>query len=707
MTEGRESHMKKLIVAEKKMVGDMIAKVVGATTRGDGFVEGPDYVVSWCRGHLVDNKMPEDYERFRGDDYKFPGTIKVLPIIPEPWELKVDPDGAKQLAVLKKLCERSDIGSLVEATDAGREGELIFRLVYRYIGCKKPFERLWISSLEPSAIKAGMQSLKPSSAYDNLYSAALSRSRADWLFGINGTRFYTLVSTGGTRSVGRVQTPTLAMVVKRDEEIDNFKVEKRWAVVKDFGDWKLETEKFTDEQKAKECLAATDGKPCKVTKVEKAKKKQGPPLLHSLSTLQQEANNKFGYTADQTLAIMQDLYLGKIITYPRTDSNYVTEADAPMLTRIVDQIGGRLGPRIPGWKSMGVKRVVDGSKVGDHHAVLITESFARNPDVSSLSEEKKNIVRLVQARILEAVAPWYEYEQTKVSADCAGYEFLGTGNRVLAEGWRRVAPALFGKEMKVPGMLPEDIAEGKSYNAVKTGIESRDTEPPLPYTEATLLAAMERAGAKEMDDEVERKGLGTSATRADTIEKLLRMKYIYRKGKQLRSTDSGKRLIAEVDNGFKDVGTTVEWENRLLQMEKGKGETLKTFCDSVVSTVSNLLKESPLKQRAEDGRPLGTCPVCGGQIVTHRGHVRCGSCNRMLYRTSQFFDYNLSDEDISSLLGGGSLNTVFHPKDPKKKPMKVRVRIDAERSSNDPKYLGLKMEFLDPPKKKPVKKGKK
>lgn len=693
--------MKKLIVAEKKMVGDMIAKVVGATTRGDGFVEGPDYIVSWCRGHLVDNKMPEDYDRFRGEEYKFPGTIKVLPIIPDPWELKVDPDGAKQLAVLKKLCERSDVGSLVEATDAGREGELIFRLVYRYIGCRKPFERLWISSLEPSAIKAGMQSLKPSSAYDNLYSAALSRSRADWLFGINGTRFYTLVSSGGTRSVGRVQTPTLAMVVKRDEEIDNFKVEKRWAVVKDFGDWKLETEKFTDESKAKECLAATDGKPSKITKVEKTKKKLGPPLLHSLSTLQQEANNKFGYTADQTLDIMQTLYLGKILTYPRTDSNYVTDADAPMLTRIVGCLGERIGSKIPGWKSMGVKRVVDNSKVGDHHAVLVTESFARKPDISNLNEKEKNVVRLVQARILEAVAPWYEYEQTKVAADCAGYEFAGTGNRVLIEGWRRVAPTVFGKEMKMPGTLPDDIAEGKSYNAVKTGIESRDTEPPLPYTEATLLAAMERAGAKEMDDGVERKGLGTSATRADIIEKLLRMRYLFRKGKQLRSTDAGKRLIAEVDNGFKDVGTTVEWENRLLQMERGKGETVKTFCDSVVNTVGSLLKDSPLKQRAEDGRPLGTCPVCGKPVVTNRGNAMCSGCRRKLYRTSRFFDYNLSDDDIRALLDGGGLETLFHPKDPKKKPMKVRVRIDSERSAQDEKYLDLKMEFLDPPKGKP------
>ena len=693
--------MKKLIIAEKPSVGMTIAKAVGASTKGAGYMEGNDVIVSWCVGHLMRNADPEMYN----ESYK-DWDLSALPIIPKQWKTVAIPESKKQLEILRKLAARKDVSGLVEATDAGREGELIFRLVYEEImkgvSPKKPFERLWISSLEESSIKEGMRTLKPSSEYDRLYNAALARSRADWIYGLNGTRYYTLTSgESGVKSVGRVQTPTLAMIVNRQREIKNFKVQKRWAIVKNFGTWKLETNKYEKEEDANATLKKTDGKPVEIKKVERASKKQGPPLLHSLTTLQQEANKLYGMTAAETLQVMQKLYEAKVLSYPRTDSNYITSDMAGTMTRIVNNLGGYFGKMIPGWQSQGVKRLVNDAKVSDHYAVIVTESFSKKPDASKFSEQERNILRLVELRILESVAPWHEYEETKVLGICEGIEFGGTGKTIKINGWKDVAKTLLKTNANTTtNVFPDDIAEGKKYMAEKTTIESRDTTPPYPYTEETLLGAMEKAGAKERDDEVERKGLGTSSTRAAIIEILLKRGYIIReaakKKKWLKATESGEHLIDIVDEGFKSVDTTVEWENRLLRMEREGKEQTSDFCNSITEEVTKLLVNVPKGIAPQEGVRLGSCPVCGGDMVTSRGNMICNGCKRRLFRTSKFFRHVLSDDDVRKLLGGEKLKTKYHS-EKTGKDYDCEVFIDRDKSAADTKWISFGMEF---PKKK-------
>ena len=732
--------MKKLIIAEKASVGRTIAKVVGATERGDGYLEGPNYIVSWCRGHLVENADADAYD----PRYKM-WNLEDLPIIPEHWKTRAIPGTEKEVQTLFDLCLRDDVSSLVEATDAGREGELIFRLTYRFIKTEclrvkgilarldasgkdvktfakeneiepeilskwkkfysgnnvkkldldKPFERLWISSLEASAVREGMMHLKPSSDFDNLYKAALSRSRADWLFGINGTRLYTLTMDGdGVKSVGRVQTPTLAMIVARQREIDNFQEQKRWAIVKDFGSWSLETEKFTDENLAKEALAKTDGKPARIEKVERAKKKEGPPRLHSLTSLQQEANRRFGFTANHTLELMESLYLKKVLSYPRTDSNYITSDMTGTMGRIVNALGEYYKKDVPDWMSQGVKRLVDDEKVSDHYAVIVTETFMRDPDLNKLeSDDERKIVKLVQTRILEAVAPWHEYEETKIEADSNGIPFFGTGRKVLVNGWKSIAPALLSSGKQTPEkavVLPSDIDSGKEYMALKTTMEKRNTVPPVPYTDNTLLGAMERAGVKDMDENVERKGLGTSSTRAATIETLLKRNYIVRQKKYLIPTEAGIHLIDVVDEGFKSVDTTVEWENRLVLMEQGKGEDAQAFCSSIGKTVSDLVKDAPAIQKQV--QILGRCPVCGEEMKSSHGSAKCSGCGRMLYRKSIRYSHEFSSDQLKTLLEGGKVENEIVSKKTGKS-YKCLVSIDKQQSSENDKYIQTNFEF--------------
>lgn len=703
--------MKKLIIAEKPSVGKTIAKAVGASESDTGYMEGNDFVVSWCVGHLMRNADPEIYD----SSYK-QWDLSALPIIPSQWKTMPIAESKKQLEILRKLAARNDISGLVEATDAGREGELIFRLVYdeimKGISPRKPFERLWISSLEESAIKEGMKNLKPSTAYDLLYNAALARSRADWIYGLNGTRYYTLTSgESGVKSVGRVQTPTLAMIVNRQREIQNFKVQKRWAIVKNFGTWKLETDKFEKEDEAKKAFEKTDGKPVGITKVERTSKKQGPPLLHSLTTLQQEANRRFGMTAAETLEVMQKLYEEKVLSYPRTDSNYITSDMAGTMNRIIINLASRFKKDIPEWQNQGTKRLVNDAKVSDHYAVIVTESYSRNPDDSRFSEKQKDILRLVETRILEAVAPWHEYEETRVTGNCEGFVFGGIGRTIRKNGWKDVAKAILSKDAKgggaVSNVFPDDIAEGKKYMAEKTTIETRDTTPPLPYTEETLLGAMEKAGAKEMDDEVERKGLGTSSTRAAIIEILLKRGYIIREAAKnskarkcwLKATASGEHLIDIVDEGFKSVDTTVEWENRLLKMEREGKENTDDFCASITAEVSKLLADVAKLVPTKDGVRLGACPVCGKDIVTARGNAVCDGCGRRLFRTSRFFRHMLSDEDIGKLLAGGKIPSKIHS-EKTNKDYDCLVSISKEKSSADEKYISFGVEFEE--KKKPA-----
>jgi DNA topoisomerase III len=693
---------KQLIIAEKPSVGRTIATVLGGQNakKENGYIESDSWIVTWCRGHLVTNAMPEAYaEKFKK------WTMEDLPIVPERWKLEPIKTATDQLAVVSKLAHREDVSELIEATDAGREGELIFRLTYLYIGCKKPFRRLWVSSLEASAIREGFKTLKPSSQYDNLYKAALARSRADWLFGLNGSRYYTLISSeDGVKSVGRVQTPTLAMIVKRQEEIENFKVTNRWAVQKKFDTWSMETELFLEQAEADKCLKQTDGKGVTITKIEKKKKKMGAPLLYSLSTLQQDMNKKYGYTAMETLDLMQTLYEKKILTYPRADSNYITSEMEGTMENIIENLISAFGRFVPNFKNTGVAKVINDSKVGDHHAILITEEFSQHPDTSQLTDKERQIVRLVEVRILEAVSAPYEYEETKAAGTCGDYTFTGSGSKVLFAGWKEIAKAMLSLKDRQADVLPPDLEEGKSYQPQSTEIVTRDTTPPKFYTDETLLHAMEKAGAKEMDDDVERKGLGTSATRAAVIETLLNRKYIERDKKYLKATLEGKNLIAKVDDGFKNVDTTVDWENRLLEIERGNGESLQEFCSSIEQRIRTLLANGPkeaAKKNQKDGVVVGTCPLCGKEMKTYFSDVKCGSCGVKLYRT-KFGDTALlyTDAQVASLLKGEKVKVKRLSKEGK--PFDSLMSLDLEATKQNiaegKNYFMTKMEFENKPK---------
>lgn len=690
---------KRLVVAEKPSVGRAIADVLlqGDEEKHEGYIEGRSWIVTWCVGHLVENAAPEDYdERYRK------WRMEDLPIVPKGWKLNPIEESSGQLNTIRMLAQRTDVCELVEATDAGREGELIFRLVMRYIGCSKPFRRLWVSSLEPKALAEGFENLKPSSKYDSLYAAALARSRADWLYGMNGTRYYTLLSSErGAKSVGRVQTPTLAMVVKRQEEIENFKVTKRWAVEKDFDGWTLCTDNFLVRKEAEECAKTTDGQDVLITSVTHEKRKGNPPLLHSLSTLQQEANRRFGMTAKETLDVMQALYDRRVLTYPRTDSNYITTDMKHTMERIVSNLSRVLASRLPDFKSTGVDRLIADDKVTDHHAVLITEDFSKRPDARNFTESERRIVRLVEIRILETVSPAFAYEETEVEGDCCGYAFSGFGRTVEDEGWRGVAKALLDLKESEGNVFPSDIEKGRKYASKTTQIVDRDTVPPRFYTDETLLSAMERAGAKDMDKEVERKGLGTSATRAETIEKLIRRNYITRKKKYLKATQSGRDLIARVDAGFKDVGTTVDWENRLLAMERGEGESMQQFCSSVEARIRELLENGPKETAQKHGRIVGRCPLCGNDVETFYTDLKCKGCGMKMYLTHLGDDGGrtrlFTPNQASSMLAGKEVSAKRTSRNGKPYEEIVSIDLDASRKNmeNGKRNFVLKRRFKD------------
>ena len=702
----------KLIVAEKPSVAMTIADVVGAKDKHEGYVEGNGYRVSWCYGHLLTNANPDVYN----PAWK-KWSLATLPLVPDKWiDVPITNSGAEeQLDILCSLMNAKDTISLIEATDAGREGELIFRRAYEYSGSKKPFQRLWISSLEASAIREGMKNLKPGSDYDNLYQAALARNRADWLFGINGSRFYTLRDCVGDEkaTVGRVQTPTLAMIVGRDREIENFKVTKRFAVVADFNGWKAETDKMEDKSKATECLSAVSGKPYVVQDVETAKKTLAAPRLFSLTALQREMNARYGLSAARTLELLQSLYERKIVSYPRTDAEYITSDMEETYKKIVTALmqSDNIKPNVP----MNVHKVVNNAKVSDHYALIITYEFAYRDETPSLSADDLKILRTIQRRMLEAICPSKTYNATKVTLDCNGYEFTSNGNETIDPGWTQIGKLLSAKlgekdpnaeEESKGNKLPGDIAKGKEYRTDKVTIESRDTKPPKAFTEATLLAAMEKAGAKEMDDEVERKGLGTSATRAGIIETLLKRGYIERSGKNLVSTDSGKRLIDSVGENFKSVDTTVEWENRLLSIEKGKGdENCESFLLSIEDYIRKILKENdgkenPARERANRAsESVGKCPWCSGEMNYVGSSTICSACHKKIYSHTLWMPENHSFRapDVRTLLAGGNVRTTLWSKK-LGKSYKVLVSLDKEKMAQSD-YAEWNIQYLTDDKK--------
>ena len=634
--------MHNLIITEKPSVARTISKVLGATTRRDGYLEGGGYLISWCVGHLVELAPPGVYdpclERWDRAD---------LPILPERWQYLVSSSTKKQFDVLCKLMHRADVDRIVCATDAGREGELIFRLVYHQCGCRKPVSRLWISSMEDAAIRAGFANLKPSTEHDSLHKAALCRERADWLVGINATRLFSCLH-GVTLNVGRVMTPTLAMTVEREAVIASFRPEPFYMVLLKMEDCMASSERFKDKSQAEELLAeCRKSSQAVVQKSECKEKSERPPALYDLTTLQRDANRLLGYSAQQTLDYTQALYEKKLVTYPRTDSRYLTEDMAAGLPGLVMDTAAAFGFR--GAIPVHGKQVINSKKVSDHHAILPTQSVA-GADLSSLPAGEASILRLIVTRLLAAVGEPYRYAETTVQFECAGQTFTAKGRTVLDEGWKAVERAVFGDTAeKVEENLDvlTEAQDKKTLPIMDAQLKEGRTTPPKHFTEDTLLAAMESAGADTMPEEAERRGIGTPATRAATIEKLVQKGFLSREGggkaKHLIPSEKGRTLIAAMPEQLKSPAMTAEWETKLTQIEKGQYapeqfmEEIETMMKSLVNQYANT-PNAPAK--AASGAPVvGTCPHCGSEVAEREKGWFCTSreCRFVIWKDNAFF----------------------------------------------------------------------
>lgn len=633
-----------LVIAEKPSVAQSYAKNLSAYKREDGYLEGESCIVSWCLGHLAEYAQPEEYdpkyEKWQFDD---------LPILPETWKLKVSKDKKKQFEVIKTLMNRSDVEYLVNGCDAGREGELIFQRVYDLAGCRKPVKRLWISSMEDAAIQKGFQTMKSEEEYKNLCMAAVCRAQADWLIGMNGTRAYT------TRYfkrlvVGRVQTPTLAMLAERQERIEHFQKEAFYKVALTDGKLTVVSENIANEEAADLLAALCNGSTAVVTQMKKEDKKAFPPRLYDLTSLQREANRYFGYTAKRTLDMLQELYEEKLVTYPRTDSQFVTEDMKDSVEELVEKMPVLLPFVDYGQLGHGIKRVINNAKVSDHHAILPTKE-AVEKGIADLPADKKNLMMLICQQLVQATGEEYLYEQTDITVKCQEHDFKARGKIPVQMGFKEVEKAfkqlcvkaepVEGKEKETS--IPAGYEEGMRLFPVKADKTTHYTSPPKPFNEDTLLAAMETAGNKEFDSETEKKGLGTPATRASIIEKLVSSGYAQRKGKQILPSTEGKELVKVMPEYLKSAVMTAEWENQLLMMEKGQ-ITDTQFMGEITSLVRKILevcREIPEEERRrfQTAREvIGKCPVCGCDVFEGKQNFYCSNrqCDFALWKENRF-----------------------------------------------------------------------
>ena len=630
----------KLVVAEKPSVAMSYAKVLGATSRKDGYLEGNSYLVSWCVGHLVELAPPNVY------DAKYvKWSIADLPILPERWQYLVSASTKKQFGILQKLMQRPDVDSVICATDAGREGELIFRLVYQQAGCKKPFSRLWLSSMEETAIREGFQKLKPSTEYDALYNAALCRERADWMVGINASRLFSCLY-GQPLAVGRVMTPVLAMTVVREAAIAAFVPEKFYTVDLELTSGCTASSKRFAQKEDAELLLSKCRKEGRVTvqKMERKEKSESPPQLYDLTALQRDANRLLGFTAQQTLDYAQSLYEKRLITYPRTDSRFLTEDMAASLPGLVTDTGRAFAVEEP--IPIHVQQVIDGSKVTDHHALLPTKSMAK-ADLAALPAGERNVLRLIAARLLCAVGEPYCYAETTLPTICAGEKFTAKGKVVLSEGWeameRKMLGELLGKQKEVAA-LP-DVQEQSQCSVAGAELKEGQTTSPKHFTEDLLLHAMETASADSMPEGVERQGIGTPATRAATIEKLVEKGFLERKGnkktKVLLPTDKGKALITVMPEEIQSPEMTADWETKLLQIERGEMEPSE-FMTEIKTMITELVKNTEMKKGVNalmKNKIIGICPNCGANVVEREKGWFCENreCRFVLWKDNAFF----------------------------------------------------------------------
>ena len=632
----------KLVIAEKPSVAKSIASALGAASRADGFYEGNGLIVSWCVGHLVSPmdaaSYDERYKKWRYDD---------LPILPDPFRYVLAPGKEDAFYNLRSLMNRIDVDSIVNACDAGREGELIFRLVYGMTGCTKPVERLWISSMEDSAIREGFKELRPGSEYDALYHSALCRQKADWLVGINATRLFSVLYHR-TLNVGRVQTPTLAMLVERDGKISTFKKEKFHHVKLDLNGTEVLSQRFQYLSQAQSALVNCSESEVVCTSVTKEQKKENPPKLYDLTTLQREANRIFGYTAKQTLEYAQSLYEKKLLTYPRTDSRYLTADMEETATVLV-----HLAAKRPPFDACSnfyplVSLTISDKDVTDHHAIIPTMEIEK-ANLKILPVGERNLLLLVCCKLLCAVANPHIYDVITATFECGGYDFTVKGKRDFVEGWQEIH-RIFRSSLKeqpdddAPTRDFPDFTEGQTFHDVKVTICERFTAPPKPYTEDTLLSAMETAGKEDMPDDAERKGLGTPATRAAIIEKLVAAGFVERKGKSLIPTKDGINLVTVLPEPLTCPMLTAEWEQQLTAIARGEADP-DTFTDGICDMVRELVKkytgisEEGQKLFAPDREIIGCCPRCGKPVYEGKKNFACSdrSCSFVLWKQDRFW----------------------------------------------------------------------
>ena len=643
-----------LVIAEKPSVAKSIADVLGALDRQDGYFEGGGYLVSWCVGHLIELAEPESY----GDQWK-KWTFESLPVNPEHWQYEIKEDTKEQYDVLYGLLHDSRVDEVVCATDAGREGELIFRLVYEQAGCSKPMKRLWISSMEESAIREGFENLKPGSDYEHLYHSALCRQEADWLVGINGTRLFTVLYGGKVLKVGRVQTPTLAMLVERESKIMNFKKEQYFMAHILCGGVDAATERIDSKTEAEQIAGACRNGQALVTSVVKEEKTVASPKLYDLTTLQRDANRLFGFTAKQTLEYTQSLYEKKLCPYPRTDSQYLSDDMEQTAGNVIKAIFSSILFEENMMFNPDIKRVLNSKKVTDHHAIIPTMEIAK-ADLAALPETERKILSLVANRLLCATGEKHLYETVKAELTCGGYTFATSGKSVLKNGWKdfedtfkRSFKTMEDKEQE-DKKLPE-LSKGQTFNGVQTKISEHYTTPPKHFTEDSLLSAMERAGSEDMGDDVERKGLGTPATRADIIEKLVKDGFVKREKKQMIPTENGIKLITVLPDVVKSPKLTADWENALTLVAKGEMER-EDFMADIETMVSDLIhtyhevSDEQKKMFAQEQKVLGKCSNCGGEVVKGKYGAFCK--NKCGMNVSRIMGVALSDEQVESLLTG-------------------------------------------------------
>ena len=636
----------KLIIAEKPSVAQTIAAALGVKEKKDGYIEGGGCLISWCVGHLVQLAEAAAY----GEQYK-KWSFESLPILPEEWRYAVDPDKGKQFKTLKELMHRADVSEVVNACDAGREGELIFRFVYEAAGCKKPMRRLWISSMEDGAIKAGFASLKDGQEYDALFASALCRAKADWLIGINATRLFSCLY-GKTLNVGRVQTPTLKMLTDRDAAISHFQKEKYYHVRLDLSGADAASERISDKAEADALKGACEAGKAVCVSLTREKKTAAPPKLFDLTSLQRETNRIFGYTAKQTLDLAQSLYEKRLLTYPRTDSSFLTDDMGGTAADIIALLCEKLPFMAGADFTPEIAKVLDSKKVSDHHAIIPTMELAK-ADLTALPESERNILTLAGARLLMATAEPYSFEAVTAVFSCADHEFTAKGKAVIAAGWKDMERLYRATLKKKPDSDDEnelvldvpDFTEGQTFENPAAKVTEHETTPPKPHNEASLLSTMERAGNEDTDPDAERRGLGTPATRAAVIEKLVKGGFVERKGKQLLPTKDGTNLVCVLPDILPSPQLTAAWENNLTQIAKGNADPdtfmqgIETMAQELVKTYASVLGEKQELFKTEKTE-LGKCPRCKSPVYEGKKNYYCSNkeCSFAMWKNDRFFE---------------------------------------------------------------------